>query len=282
MSVNKIALTIIIDNYVQEAGLIAEHGWSILIEHGEDRILFDTGASRHIINNLKQLGFTAHAINKIFISHGHFDHTGGLYHIARYAGKKIELYTHPAVFEKKYKITKKLKKIYIGIPFEKDVYSDYGITFRTGKTSLKLSGDIYSTGEVEQVVPFERTSSNFVKKRNGFTRFDDLRDDTGLIIETQKGIILITGCAHRGLISTMKQAQKVSGKDHFTAVIGGFHLANKDRAYMDKVISELNDSSIDMIVPAHCSGVEGYRAIKEALGEKCCHGYAGRKIILNI
>jgi 7,8-dihydropterin-6-yl-methyl-4-(beta-D-ribofuranosyl)aminobenzene 5'-phosphate synthase len=281
MSVSKIALTIIMDNYVQSSGLIAEHGWSILIESGEDRILFDFGASHNIIPNLKQLGFTAHMINKIFISHGHYDHTGGLYYIARSAGRQIKLFTHPAVFEKKYKLIRKLKKTYIGMPFEKDVYSDYGISFMTGKESLNISGNIYSTGEIEQILPFERSSNNFLIKRNGFNRSDDLRDDTSLIIDTQKGIILITGCAHRGLISSIRQAQKISGKGHFNAVIGGFHLANKDRSYMEKILLELKDTSIDLIVPAHCSGVEGYRAIKEAFGVKCQHGYTGKKIIFN-
>jgi 7,8-dihydropterin-6-yl-methyl-4-(beta-D-ribofuranosyl)aminobenzene 5'-phosphate synthase len=281
MSVNKIALTIIMDNYVQSPGLTAEHGWSILIESGEDTILFDTGASHNIINNLKQLGFTAYMINKIFISHGHYDHTGGLYYIARSSSRQIELFTHPAVFTKKFKVIKKLKKIYIGMPFEKDVYSDYGIMFRTGKTSLKISRDIYSTGEIEKTLSFENTKTAFINKINGFNRHDDLIDDTGLIIETKKGIILITGCAHRGLINTIRQAQKISGYDHFTAVIGGFHLANKDKSYMKKTLSELKDTSIDLIVPAHCSGVEGYRALKEAFGEKCQHGYTGKKIVLN-
>ena len=103
-----------------------------------------------------------------------------------------------------------------------------------------------------------------------------------MLIDTPQGIILITGCAHRGLISTMIQVQKISGKEHFTAVIGGFHLANKDKSYMERTLLELKDTSISLIVPAHCSGVEGYRAIKEAFGEKCEHGYTGKKIKVNI
>jgi len=278
---NKTKITVIMDNYVQSAGLAAEHGWSVLIESGEDRILFDTGAGKNIINNLKQLGYTPGMINKVFISHGHYDHTGGLYHILRYSGRQIELFSHPDIFHKKYKWTRRVKMIHVGIPFGMDDYSGQGAVFRTAKTPLKISPGIYSTGEIPMGSPFESSDKSFVKKTGGFYRFDDLRDDTGVIIEMQKGLILITGCAHRGLINTIKQAQKVSGKKHLLAVIGGFHLANKNKVYIDKTIAELKNTSLDMIIPAHCTGAEGFCALKQEFGSSCGFGYAGRQMIFD-
>ena len=276
----KIKLTILMDNHVRNAGLIAQHGWSIFIKAGEERILFDTGPDKRIINNLKQLGFTANMIRKIFISHGHYDHTGGLYDLVKIAGHQMDLFGHPGIFDKKYKIKAGLRRTYNGIPFEREVYEDYGITFRLEKDSTRISDRIYTTGEILQAVSFEKPDKNFIKNKNGFYCIDDLRDDTGIIIELKKGIALITGCAHRGIINFIRQAQKLSGKEDLLAVIGGFHLFNKKKNYIEKTVSELKKINIGKIIPSHCTGIEGYCAIKKEFGERCEAGYTGKEIVL--
>jgi 7,8-dihydropterin-6-yl-methyl-4-(beta-D-ribofuranosyl)aminobenzene 5'-phosphate synthase len=280
MKNKKIKLTIIIDNYVRSSGLRAEHGWSIMIENGNEKILFDTGASSLILNNMRYLGFEPRTIDKIFISHGHYDHTGGLYDITKEAGKKIEIIAHENIFEKKYKVTTRLRKKYIGIPYSKKKYIENGAEFIFGRDSIRISENIYSLGEIERTVKFEKPELNMIKKKNGIYMNDSLIDDTGIIIETLRGNVLITGCAHRGIINMIKQAQRLSGKDSFFAIIGGLHLFNKDKKYMDKVISELRKISIDRIIPSHCTGYNGYFEIKKEFGPKCEFGYAGKEIIL--
>ncbi len=280
MKNNKIKLTIIIDNYVRSSGLKAEHGWSIMIENGNEKILFDTGASGLVLNNMRYLGFEPRTIDKIFISHGHYDHTGGLYDVTKEAGKRIEIIAHEKIFEKKYKVSKGLKKKYIGIPFSKEKYIENGAEFRFDRGSTRISKNIYSLGEIEKTVKFEKPEINMIKKKNGIYINDSLIDDTGIIIETPRGKVLITGCAHRGIINMIKQAQRLSGKDSFFAVIGGFHLFNKDKRYMGKVISELRKIKIDRIIPSHCTGYNGYFEIKNEFGPKCEFGYTGKVIIL--
>jgi len=274
-----IKLTIIIDNYVKTAGLIAEHGWSIMIENGNEKILFDTGQDDLLLKNLDHLGFAPDMIDRIFISHGHFDHSGGLFELSGLSGKEIELFAHPNIFEKKYKLTKRIKKKYIGIPHSRERYAKNGIKFKLDKNPLEISKNIYTTGEIKSTVSFEKTDKNFIKKKNGFYGIDDLKDDIGMIIETARGNILITGCAHRGIINIVKQAQRLSGKDEFLAIIGGFHLFNKSEKYIKKVISELKKVKIDRIIPSHCTGIEGYFAIKKEFGKKCEFGYSGKEII---
>jgi 7,8-dihydropterin-6-yl-methyl-4-(beta-D-ribofuranosyl)aminobenzene 5'-phosphate synthase len=276
---NKIILTIVVDNYVRKAGLLAQHGWSIMITTGEEKMLFDTGQDKRIIYNLKKLGFTPNEIDKIFISHGHFDHTGGLYEIAKAAGRQIDLFGHPGIFDKKFKITAGFKKFYNGIPFSRETYKDHGIRFRMDKEPARISENISTTGEIVQSVSFEESEKNLMKRKNGFNRIDDFSDDTGVIIETKDGIILITGCAHRGIINSIRQAQRISGKEYLTAVIGGFHLHNKKQKYIDKTISELKKINIGKIIPSHCTGIEGHCSIKKEFGDRCEPGYTGKKIV---
>jgi len=276
----KIKLTIIIDNYVNTAGLVGEHGWSLMIENGNERILFDTGADNLLLKNLKYLGFIPSMINKIFISHGHFDHTGGLFEISKSSGKEIEVFAHEDIFDKKYKSKKGIKNTYIGIPYDREKYIENGIRFRLGKGPIKISDNIYTTGEILSSISFEKPDRNFIKKKNNSYMVDDLIDDTGMIIETARGNILITGCAHRGIINIIKQAQRLSGKDEFLAVIGGFHLSNKSEGYIKKVVCKLRKIKIDKIIPSHCTGPEGYFAIKKVFGKKCDFGYTGKEIIL--
>jgi len=276
---NKIKLTIVIDNYVNKAGLIAEHGWSIMIENGNEKILFDTGMDDLLLKNLKYLGFIPSMIDKIFISHGHFDHTGGLLQISKSSGKEIELFAHEDIFDRKYKLIKNIKNIYIGMPYSREKYIENGIRFKLGKGPIKISDNIYTTGEIRSSILFEKPDRSFIKKKNGFFMMDDLKDDTAVIIETVKGNILITGCAHRGIINIIKQAQRLSGKDEFLAVIGGFHLSNKSEKYISKIICELKKFEIKNIIPSHCTGPDGYFAIKNEFGEKCEFGYVGKEII---
>lgn len=250
-----------------------------MIENGNERILFDTGADDLLLKNLKYLGFVPSMIDKIFISHGHFDHTGGLLQISKSSGKEIELFEHEGIFDRKYKLIKSIKNIYIGMPYSRKIYIENGIRFKLNKEQIKISDNIYTTGEIISSISFEKPDRSFIKKKNGFYRIDELKDDTAVMIETIRGNILITGCAHRGIINIIRQAQRLSGKDEFLAVIGGFHLSNKSEKYISKVVCELKKIEIDRIMPLHCTGPEGYFAIKKEFGEKCEFGYTGKEII---
>jgi 7,8-dihydropterin-6-yl-methyl-4-(beta-D-ribofuranosyl)aminobenzene 5'-phosphate synthase len=262
----KVKLKILIDNVVYRSGLKAEHGFSVLIETPGNMILFDTGQSSMLIENSLKLGIDLKKITKIVLSHGHYDHTGGLLSLLEYIDKEIQVYAHPCIFERKYSRKEKQNIRYIGITEERSFYEKIGARFLMVEEPLAIEDGIILSGQVPRISDFETVESDFVIKENGRFIKDEILDDISLSASSGNGNILITGCAHSGLINIIRHIEIITGVKKFKFIGGGFHLFGKQEIYVLKTLDALRKTGFDYILPAHCTGIAPACLIRKHYG----------------
>ena len=277
-----IRLKIIIDNLVFSPGLKAEHGFCMFIETPENRIIFDTGQSSLLVENSLKMGIDLGETTMVVISHGHYDHTGGLLSLLEYIGKDIEVYAHPGIFDRKYSGRDKEKIKYIGIPEEKALYQKLGAKFVFVDKPFQIEKNIFISGQIPRLSGFEDVGGAFVRKIGDNFVKDDILDDISFIINTGGGNILITGCSHSGLLNTIDNAQNITGLNEFKLICGGFHLANKGNGYVMDLIKHLEEKEFEAIAPAHCTGTDATCLIKNNFGQKVLECSTGRVFEFNI
>jgi 7,8-dihydropterin-6-yl-methyl-4-(beta-D-ribofuranosyl)aminobenzene 5'-phosphate synthase len=285
-----IKLTILVDNYVDRMKLKAEHGWSILIEKGSHKILFDCGQSSLLLDNAKILGADLNRIDSIVLSHGHYDHTGGLLPLLKYLNKNIDVYVHPCAFEEKFSQYRGFNGFkenrYIGIPEKKQVYEKNGASFKESKNSVKIGENIFLSGQINEnnntgnLGSSENIKDSFCIKKDGDFTKDPLFDDISIFVKLPDLLLIVTGCAHSGILNIIKKARDLKLVKSEIAIIGGLHLSNIQKQDLDNIICELEKFNIRLLVPAHCTGIDAFVKLKNVFGSKCVFGRAGKEINL--
>lgn len=263
-------------NYFTQKALLAEPGLSILIQldNKDDYILFDSGASDIVINeNSNRMGIDLNAISKIVLSHGHFDHAGGMSSVLNKlnTSTNIPLIIHPASYRHRWMLWDNGKKNGPLItPIEE--WSKLGADIIVSADPAEIEPGCFTTGYIPRT-SFEHYPSNGIKNvyegTNGEYIIDDISDEIGLVINIKdKGLVIISGCAHAGILNTIYAAQKVTGINKVYAVIGGFHLAFSSESYIKQVISEMKKINPTYIIPTHCTGYKAMKLFSEEMGEK--------------
>jgi len=287
----KAKITVLSDNNTDNIKLKNEHGLSLIINFENKNILFDCSQTAAFIENADVLNIDLKKIDKIILSHGHYDHTGGLKELLVKLNRNIDVYAHPLIFEKKYSIGSgqsekndtPIESRYIGSKFDKETYERYGAKFILNSQPFYLSEGLILTGLIPMENDFEKVEESFYKKitiaqnEDCFIK-DNMEDDNSLILKDASSIAIITGCAHRGIINIINYAIKLTGIKKIKAVIGGFHLKNSGENLIERTISELSKFDIDLIVPMHCTGSYASKKIKEEFGSRCIIGYCGLDI----
>jgi len=273
MKTNTISITILIDNIPSE-NLRSEHGLSLWINYGEKRILFDTGQSNLILRNAKILDIDLANTDAIVISHGHYDHTGCLSNVLNIASN-AKIYLHPAATEPKFS-RKASGAISIGMPDSaKKALQGRHVIWTA--TPAQLFPGIAVTGQVPRMNDFEDVGGAFFVDEN-CRKSDDLLDDQTLFIETAKGLIVVLGCAHSGVVNTLDYISKSTGQNKIYAVIGGMHLINASQMRIANTIDAFKKYGIQKIVPLHCTGRKAMVDLKNSFGNKCLLWGAGGRI----
>jgi len=274
-------ITTLSENTVDAPGLLAEWGLSILIETGVMNILMDTGQSISVRHNAKALGIDLTKVDKIVLSHGHFDHTGGLENVLRQMNKNVEIITHPDTLSAKFQGKQKGNKKSIGLPFRLSELEALGAKFKLSKKPVKITPEIMTTGEVPMLVEFEEIAPDrFFVKEDSRWHADEFPDDLALIINTKPGLIVILGCAHRGMINTLYHAQKLTGRKEIRLVIGGSHLLNSSRERVYKTIAALEDLDVRKVGVSHCTGQEASAIMAQELGDRYFYNNACTGIVI--
>jgi 7,8-dihydropterin-6-yl-methyl-4-(beta-D-ribofuranosyl)aminobenzene 5'-phosphate synthase len=273
-------ITTLSENTAGRDNLLAEWGLSVLIEADGVNILFDTGQSLSATYNADRLGIDLSKIDKVVLSHGHYDHTGGLRPLLMKIGKTVEVVAHPDIWAAKYRRRQGEADRYIGIPFSRAELESLGARFNLTAKPVQLTDNIITTGEIPMVTGFEELGSNLFVKVNGGWQPDELLDDQALIIKTELGLAVILGCAHRGLINTLYHAQKVTGVKKIHAVLGGSHLTNTTEERVWATIAALKDFGVQRLGLCHCTGLAATVIVAREFGENFIFNNTGTVINL--
>jgi len=246
-------ITTLSENTAGIGDFLAEWGLSILIESGDKSILFDSGKSVSTVYNADSLEIDLAKVNKIVLSHGHYDHTGGLRNVLRRIGKEVQVIAHPDIWQAKYSQRKNEPERYIGIPFQRRELESFGARFNLVKESVGIADNIITTGEVPMVTDFEQIDKGLLVKEDSGLQPDKLLDDQALVIKTDNGLVVILGCAHRGVINTLYHAQKLTGTEKIYAVIGGSHLMGVSEERLWQTIEIFRGLGIRRMGLCHCT-----------------------------
>ena len=280
---------------------IAEHGFSTLVEisykYKDKKILkkflFDTGVSKNgIIYNSNIFGINFEDIETIILSHGHFDHISGLISVLKKINKPIEIITHPDAFLRRWVVFPDGRKARMDTLDEGEIKEFGGIIIKNNdinylpRLKTKINPDDYTdnnisdnnnriliTGEIPRVTKFEKgfpLQYKEGKDENDLIADPFVKDDQALVILLKnKGLVILTGCGHAGIINTVNYATKVTGIKKVYAIIGGFHLTGE--GYEESIpltISELLKINPEYIIPCHCTGWKASNAIIKSMPKK--------------
>ena len=244
-------IKVLVEN-IASGKMRAEWGLSYLIE-SDERILFDTGASDLFMHNAAILGESLEEVEKVVLSHGHWDHGTGLQYL-----QSKTLYAHEAIFKERYSGPRS-----IGLPFTRE-FLEERMTLSLSKGPQKVSENITFLGEIPRESRLENSAGHFTDKEGSP---DLVEDDSGIAVTEKGRLIVITGCAHAGVINTIEHAKKLTGISQVAAVVGGFHLQGNDEITTE-TIRYLKEHHISRVYPSHCNQFPALVAFHNKFGSQ--------------
>lgn len=274
----KMRIVCLMENTTENDTCKCEHGLCFYVETGEHKLLADTGASEAFISNAKILGVDLQKVDTVILSHGHYDHAGGILPFAKINGKASILMQKSAVGEYYHKDEKEER--YIGI--DHAIKELPKLTLLDG--NIKLDEELYLFGKVTERRLFP--SGNLVLKERKGEAFlqDEFAHEQYLVITQKDKKVLISGCAHNGILNILDKYRELFGEDPY-AVFSGFHLRKKD-GYTEEDIGTIKEIAKELsgyetlFYTGHCTGEEPFSWMKEIMGNKLFYVHSGDEVVL--
>ena len=264
--IKHLAITALVDNRSEDQRLLTEHGLSLWIEADGRHILFDTGQSDYFLHNAETLGINPRDADTLVISHGHYDHTGGVVALLK-VNPTPRIYCHPGIFIPRYSRQADGNMKPIGLSrTTADALHRRVDTIHWVSRPLFLTKNIGVTGPIPRVAAFEDTGGAFFLDPGG-KRPDMVEDDVAMWFSTAGGLVVVTGCCHSGIVNTIAYISSITGANPVASVIGGLHLLHASAERIEATCDYLQSSGVGKIVPFHCTGEEAVAHFERRFGE---------------
>lgn len=246
-------VTVLVEDTATRRGVEPRHGLALMVEHGESRVLFDTGPDGAVVANAHALGVELCPLTAIVLTHGHYDHTGGLAAVLAEAGP-VRVIAHPAAWEKTFADDAPGGLRYLGTPLSRAQYQEQGASFELSARPVMVGQGLLTTGEVPQVVSAGASDRRLLRHRRGRLQADDFRDDISLVALLQDCSAVMTGCAHAGLLNILRQAEVLAAGLPPRVVLGGLHLLTTSDEAVAEIATETYARGVRTLLPCHCTG----------------------------
>lgn len=273
-TLEKLTVYTLLDDYAGfESSFQAQHGLSLLLEatgaKTTRRILLDAGQDAGpVLGNMKLLGLDPASIDMVFLTHCHYDHTQGLVQLLAAIGKPVPVIAHPDIFRANYASSPSLRRIGFA-PDARQEIEDLDAELLLVRNPFPLMDGVLSTGEVERTVDFEEQGIGTYNLEDGRFVPDTLQDDMSLVANVKgKGLVIVTGCSHAGIINIVRHAQKITGVERVAGIIGGLHLIKAGPERIAQTIRALRDINPDAVYAGHCTGFAASCALAQAFATR--------------
>ena len=273
-------IDLIVENKTYSEGIHAEHGLALLIETHEKTILFDSGESDALINNAKVMDIDLSKADLAILSHGHFDHSGGMPLFSE-INPEAKIYIRENAFSKSYDIDKKGKPTgnNIGIRWTDEQKKKIEPKLVFTEEPVYITDDIIISGSIPEDLR-ETGTERFLKESDGGYVQDDMGHEQFLIIRENGKLNIFSGCSHNGVAPIIEYTNMLFPGEGIRLLFGGFHLYNsKDHQLMSDV-DRITSLDVEYFMPVHCTGMDAMFRMKELLGDRCIILNGGDKFVI--
>ena len=276
MSSLDITVTVLAENTAQGMGLLGEHGLSLWIETAETCALFDTGQGLVLPHNAERMNVDLDCTDSIVLSHGHYDHTGGLSHALNQA-PHARLFLHPSTLVSRF-ACREGKSREIGMPAGvREVVNARLSSVIWTKGPTEIAAGMVVTGPIPRRTAFENTGGPFFLDADGKTP-DPIEDDQAMWILTRDGLVVLLGCAHAGVVNTLEFIRELTGRRPIRAILGGMHLGSATDERLTRTIESLSQIHVQEMWPCHCTGATATAQLMTVFVGRCHPGGVGTRV----